>query len=520
MLQPNLPSASSEIVGELRPVPAGWPGIRVLIVGAALLALFSVPIFSTVLPPLSDYPNHLARFWILATGGNAFYAVHWAPLPNLAGDLVVPLLARLMPFDLAGKLFLVMIFALLVGGAASLNRVANGGWRLWPLLTVAFLYNRQFLWGFVNYLFGLSVAICGAALWLRLEPTRAWLRLLASALVALLCFFSHIAAFGLYALIILGIELQPVIAEWRIRHWPALGRRAALFAAQFLIPAAIILASWRSVAGGGISYARLWRKPDLLFSVFDTYNRPFDVACFVLLLILLGVLAWRRRLHIASRLMPALALVFAAYLLLPSRLLSGSGLDHRIPVALFVLLVAASAPRFPSGKTAMIVGSAAAIVLLARLVVVESIWLDADRVYTADLAAIDALSAGAKLAVAYPGEAVNATAIPETHLPVLAVARREAFVPTLFAYPAQQPIALNPPYDRLAAAATPFELWSAFMIGNAEARQRVSAALAEYDAIVFVDRRPFTLPAQRCLRPLSARPTFRIFALSHGEGCP
>src|SRR5437763_5230398 len=255
MLEPNLPSAPPGTVGELRPVSAGRPGIRVLIAGAVLLALFCIPIFSTVLPPLFDYPNHLARFWILATGGNAFYAVHWAPLPNLAGDLVVPLLARAMPLDLAGKLFLVMIFSLIVGGAASLNRVANGGWRLWPLLTVAFLYNRQFLWGFVNYLFGLGIAICGAALWLWLEPARAWLRLLVSSLVALICFFSHIAAFGLYALIILGIEMRPAVAEWRIRHWPALGRRAALFAAQFLIPVAIILASWRSVASGGLSYA-------------------------------------------------------------------------------------------------------------------------------------------------------------------------------------------------------------------------------------------------------------------------
>jgi hypothetical protein len=492
----------------------------VLIAGVALLALFSVPIFSTVVPPLFDYPNHLARYWILATAGNAFYAVHWAPLPNLAGDLVVPLLARVMPLEFAGKLFLVMIFALIVGGAASLNRVANGGWRLWPLLTVAFLYNRQFLWGFVNYLFGLGIAVCGATLWLRLEPTRPGLRLIVSSLVAPICFFSHIAAFGLYVLIILGIELPPATAEWRIRHWPALGRRAALFAAQFLIPAAIILLSWRAVAGGGISYAGLWRKPDLLFSVFDTYNRPFDVACFVLLLILFAVLAWRRRLHIAPRLMPALVLVFTAYLLLPSQMLSGSGLDHRIPIALFVLLVAASAPRFASRKTAILVGSAAAIVLLARLVVIESVWLDADRVYTADLAAIDALPAGAKLAVAYPGDAVNATTIPEVHLPSLAVARREAFVPTLFAYPAQQPIVLNPPYDRLAAGATPFDLWSAFVTRNADARQRVSAALAEYDAIVFVDRRPFTLPAQRCLRPLSARPTFQIFALVPGEGCP
>ena len=295
------------------------------------------------------------------------------------------------------------------------------------------------------------------------------------------------------------------------------GRRLA---AQFAVPAAIILLSWRSVAEGGISYAGLWRKPDLLFSVFDTYNRPFDIACFALLLVLLGVLAWRRRLHIAPRLMPALALVFAAYLLLPSQLLSGSGLDHRIPVALFVLLVAAAAPRFPSRKIAVIVGGTAAIVLLARLAVIETVWLNADRVYAADLAAIDALPAGAKLAVAYPGNAVNATAIPEVHLPALAVSRREAFVSTLFAYPAQQPIALNPPYERLAASATPFELWSAFVTGDAEARQRASAALAAYDAIVFIDRRPFAPPAQPCLRPLSVRPTFQVFALSHGAGCP
>ena len=520
MLQRNLPSASAATVAEARPIPTRRSAIRVLIVGAMLLALFSVPIFSTVLPPLFDYPNHLARFWILGTGGNAFYAVHWGALPNLAGDLIVPMLARLMPLDLAGKLFLVMIFALIVGGAASLNRAINGGWRLWPLLSVAFLYNRQFLWGFVNYLFGLGVAVCGVALWLWLEPARIWLRLIASVLVALLCFFSHIAAFGLYALIVLGIEMQPAMGELRSRQWPALGRRAVLLAGQFLIPAAIILGSWRLVAAGGIGYAGWWRKPDLLFSVFDNYSRPFDIACFALLLILFGVLAWRRRLQIAPRLMPALALVFAAYLLLPSQLSSGSGLDHRIPIALFVLLFAAAPPRFPSRRMAVIIGAAAAIVLLARLAVIESVWLDADRVYTADLAGLDALMLGAKLAVAYPGEAVNATAIPEVHLPTLAVSRREAFVPTLFAYPAQQPIALKPPYDHLAAAATPFELWSVFMTGDADARQRVSDAVSQYDAIAFVGRAPFAVPAQRCLRPLSVHPTFQLFALPHGEGCP
>ena len=86
MLQPNLPSASARTVRELGPVPPGRPGIRVLIAGVVLLVLFSAPIFSTVLPPLFDYPNHLARFWILATGAytTTYSAVSFNGFPPLA----------------------------------------------------------------------------------------------------------------------------------------------------------------------------------------------------------------------------------------------------------------------------------------------------------------------------------------------------------------------------------------------------------------------------------------------------
>jgi len=112
------------------------------------MTLVTVPLFSTVLPPLFDYPNHLARLYLLTEGGNAFYAVRWAPLPNLAQDLIVPPLAGLMPLELASKLFLVMVFGLITGGAIWLNRVITGAWRFWSLLTFLLLYNRIFLWGF------------------------------------------------------------------------------------------------------------------------------------------------------------------------------------------------------------------------------------------------------------------------------------------------------------------------------------------------------------------------------------
>ena len=482
--------------------------------------LAAVPLFSTVLPPLFDYPNHLARMHVLSEGGNQFYSVHWEPLPNLAQDLIVPPLAQLMPLDVASKLFLVAIFGLITGGTIWLNRVATGMWRLWPLLAFLLLYNRTFLWGFLNYHFGIGVALAGTALWLALERERWWLRTLASSLVALACYLSHIAAFGFYALVIIGIELSPAWGELRTRRWPALGRRTAIAGTQFAIPAVLFFGYWRPAAAGGISYAAFWRKADLLFSVFDNYNRAFDIACLALFLGLIAWLAATRRLRLAPRLTGAVGLVFTAYVLLPTQIYGGSGADHRLPVAIFLLLIAASATKFPNRRTAAAIGAAAAVLLFARMAVIEYVWLRADRVYSAELAGIDMLPRGAKLAVAYQTSAVNFAPVPEVHLAVLAVARREAFVPTLFAHEGQQPIALKPSYEMLADAASPQDLWAVIAAGRDAAKTAgLSRTLQQYDFVAVTGGEPLDVPPTRCLRSLFRQPTFEIFTVSHDIAC-
>jgi hypothetical protein len=307
--------------------------LHVLLAGLVLLALYSVPLFSTVLPPLFDYPNHLARFAVLAAGGNQFYELRWAPLPNLAGDIIVPLLARAMPLALAGKLFLVMIFALILGGTAWLNRIVSGKWRFWPLLAAAFLYNLQLRWGFLNYLFGLGIALCGAALWLALEPARIWLRVGASAGVALLCYFSHISAFGVYALIVAGLEMQPGFAEWRGGRWRALRRRAEILVAQLAVPAVIAVAFWHPAGQSHIVYEGWSRKLEWLFGIFYNYDPLLDFGCFFLLLALLGTFAVFRRLNVAPRLVPAILLVLLAYLLLPTEMFGAWATDQRLPAS-------------------------------------------------------------------------------------------------------------------------------------------------------------------------------------------
>ena len=77
---------------------------------------------------------------------------------------------------------------------------------------------------------------------------------IASTVAALLCFFSHISAFGIYALIVTSIEVQPAFAEWRAGDWRALRHRIGIAAAQFLLPIIIALMSWRPGIGGKIVY--------------------------------------------------------------------------------------------------------------------------------------------------------------------------------------------------------------------------------------------------------------------------
>jgi hypothetical protein len=480
---------------------------------AVLLALVSAPVLSTVLPPLVDYPNHLARMRLIAEGGDRFYAVRWAPLPNLGEDLIVPPLTRLIPLETAGRLFLLIIFALVAGGVLCLNRAATGAWRVWPLAAFLLLYNRTFLWGFLNYLFGLGVALCGAALWLALERKRVWLRLLSSSLAALAAFFSHLAAFGVYALVICGVELPQALSDLKARRWPSLARGGAILGAQFIVPVALFLDWRRQTAHPAIDLSFV-RKFDLLFSVFDNYNRPLDIAGFALFAGLLFWLAAAGRLGLTLRLGCAALLLLVAFLALPARIFGGSGLDHRLPLAVFLLLVAGSVPRFPDRRAAVAVATAAVLLLTLRVAVIERVWWRADRVYSADLAGIDALPRGVRLAVAYPADAIHVVAVPTVQLPAMAVVRRDGFVPTLFAFPGQQLLVLRPPWSAAAAAAPPPLLWDA--LTGAAASPPV---LAQFDAVALAGDRPSELPPNPCLPVVFAAPGLRIFAVRHGPGC-
>ena len=82
---------------------------RYLMLITAILALLTLwPLLLFTHPGMTDYPNHLARAFILLNPDDPFlaqnYRIAWGIMPNLGFDLWMVSLGRLLDIDSAGRL--------------------------------------------------------------------------------------------------------------------------------------------------------------------------------------------------------------------------------------------------------------------------------------------------------------------------------------------------------------------------------------------------------------------------------
>jgi len=213
------------------PAPAGrsrgsadFSAAQILVLFGVLSLITAIPVITNPLPPLEDYANHLARMSVIANLGHdpnlaRFYEIQWEIVPNLMMDLTVPFLVRFVNIYVAGQLFLISTFVLIISGAMALHRALHGRWSVLPLIAFPLLYNRVFLIGVTNYQFGIGIALWGLATWVALREKALPLRLFVSTLFVLVLFFCHLFAVGVYAVGLLAFEL------WRLEY---LGDGAAL----------------------------------------------------------------------------------------------------------------------------------------------------------------------------------------------------------------------------------------------------------------------------------------------------
>ena len=416
--------------------------------GAAVVIVWlaaCLPLLVTGLLPLVDYPAHLARVELLAdppAGADAFYLPSWAVLPNLALEMVAVPLSRVLPAPLAVDLFCALALLLLVWGGARLNRAAAGVASPLGLCPALLAYNVIFAFGFLNFVFGLGLALLALARHIEETDQSLARRVARESAFALALFFSHIVALAVYVLAAAAHD-----AAARRQH---LRRDLAVLAAALVAPVLLLLASPTRHEAALLAYQPLSSKLAKLVAMPETGQGIWDT---VFALATLGLLAALLLFRLArlNRPLALVALALAAvFLAAPYRFATAENVDTRLPLVVLAVFFAAFELTC-AGARARAVAAALAALFAFRVATTTLHHARSGRALAtvrADLAA--AVPPGSLLftarEVTAPSWLPRDWNPPLTHASELLLLERPIFAATLFTHPTQQPLVRTRPF--------------------------------------------------------------------------
>jgi hypothetical protein len=359
-----------------------------LIVFAAIL----VPIWVVDYPGMLDYPNHLVRCYILAHyhDNPVFqqrFELDHSPLPNLAIDLIVTPLLRILPLLVAGKVFLSIAAALYVMGCSAVGR-AVAGKPNWLALVCAFtFYNSQLLWGFVNYMFGVGVFLCAFAFWLRVRNTISPLRFFLLCLLSLVAFLAHLSSVLFLGISCSTIALLDFLHDRKIRN---LIVKLAWLACPLVLMEGFVK---RNSGGRGvIDWGPPIQKLTNLLSPVRSYSVTLDVGIICVLLLCAWAMLKGCKVHSVA---VASLVLFALFLITPQVLFNLYPADVRYVIPAYTLLILSIEPRWGRWQKAALAVALAAMVVHTGSITTN--WLTVSHRSEQVLAMGEVLPAGARI---------------------------------------------------------------------------------------------------------------------------
>src|SRR3954471_4970690 len=166
-------TATASGSSEARDLPTSPRAVAAATIAAMLVC--SVPFWTGPWLGMIDYPNHLGRYFILAHHDElpslqTFYQVRWGLIPDIGSDVVILAVHRAtgLPPETISQVLVGLLSVLLIPAVLCLNRALFGAWSCWPLASALLVFNHVLLYGFVNYVGGLTLAFFLAAAWVAL----------------------------------------------------------------------------------------------------------------------------------------------------------------------------------------------------------------------------------------------------------------------------------------------------------------------------------------------------------------
>jgi hypothetical protein len=435
-----------------------------------LCLVLVAPLAAVDVPPLLDYPNHLARAYVLAHGQadlhlSQMYAPHWAIIPNLAIDLILPPLLLIMPVHIAGRILLTVALVMPVVGTIIYSQAVFGRRSYWPLAGCLVACNGLFLLGFVNFQLGLGLALVCAAAWRRWRETRPLAAEALGVVSAVVLFFSHLMGLFFFLILLLSHEIERVRnVHQQGRSLTSSLRRSAWSMPIILVPLALYATSAFADKAPDITW-ETW--PDKLIraamSVVN-YNLPLDIvtACFTAVVLL--TLATLRLIVVPLGSAIALAAIAVLFLVSPFSFKGTGYVDARFAVMFGFLLFGAILPVRLPRKSSLLVGFAMLALFGLRTAQTAAIWDAHNRDLDQFRNAISAVEPGSRVLLAAVSieeagpaqhdflrrQHLSDGSRLDAHTAGLLLIERHAFWPFLFANHEQQPVELRSPYAEIA----------------------------------------------------------------------
>ena len=414
-------------------------GIYTLLAAIALYPLMIVEI-----PNLVDYPNHLARMYILSHDQSSaalqrFYEVTWRPIPYIGMDASFLILTQFTNIYTAGRIFVGLCVLMPVLSTAVLHFALYRRLSLVPTSAFLLCYNGVLLWGFLNYLPVLCLSVMVFAGWIATVTWPNWRRVLVFAPLALILYLGHLVAFGAYCLLVGSYEVVR-LQNKELRAWRRILADWTCAAGQTL-PTIILLLQTRVerpfVGPLETEYGNITVKMIALLSpiLFLVNRMEIFIGCFFLVVLIIGRIT--DRIRISKAFLQIFIIVGLVSICFPMRLFDVFGMDFRLPLLAAIVLIAGLETTERSESRFRYAVILAIIVATAiRSAAISTELKSADSQISTLRKIIAEMPRGMRMLTIDTSTGArhlenNSMNITE-HAPLLAIIDRDAFVPTLF----------------------------------------------------------------------------------------
>jgi hypothetical protein len=514
---------------------------------ASIYGLAALTILLVVFPPVMDFPNHLARIWLLAGHADtvplsAFYQVDWTRTStNILVDFVASGMARILPIFVVGKILLLVLFLGPALGGVFLNRAIFGRSGVWALSFVLLIWSTTSVAGFLAYQSGIAAAPFAAVLVLRLWDSRgAAVALAAHATAAALLFAIHPFGLFFYAVVLCGLTIGRVLPplEDRVAYMAILRKIVWIGIIAMLPVAMLIVFSHHPLQKSEQGTGRIWWDHPLLqpgrviriaISPLAAYDLVADLAIAAPILALTAIMLAARRCRFHAGLLIVMAPLTVLAIVMPSTIGEASWLTRRIPLMIAILLLAAVSPAFEARPARWIAAVVLIAVAIVRISFIADIWMRRDEDTRALFVAARVLPAGASVLLARqfndPARAPVGRIMEggpggpqetQRHFGALLVIARSVFVPTLFTIAGQQPLAVRPAWRPLSVTHSAIPFLS--MLGHANSKDPYVRDWRTFDYVVVTGspRRPGAISSPEAQLVSPSSDFIEIYRVRHG----